>query len=873
MDPDRWAEIERLFHRASAVEPAKRSEFLDRHTTGDEELRGEVDSLLAASADAADAIDSIVGEALITLTEEEALQREFGPYRATKKIGESSLSTVFLGQRTDDEYQHYVAIKVAKRGFPTEDLEIRFRQERQILADLKHPHIAQVFDGGTTEDGLPYFLMEWIDGLPLIDYCTEHDLDVEERLRLFLSVCEAVEHAHRNLVIHRDLKPTNVLVTKDGVVKLLDFGIAKLIAPNLDLVHPLDTAPGVQLMTPEYASPEQFSGKPLTTASDIYSLGVLLYCLLTQRVPHSAKDKTLAELQNEVCERPPMPPSAAVSDPAKSTSSDPTIPAATSSALARRLRGDLDVIVLKALHKEPERRYHAVGELIDDINLHLSSQPITARPDALSYRLGKFAKRHRFGVAASAAFLLALLAGIVATSYASWVAQKQRAQAELSRNNAENVTDFMVGLFEEADPGVSKGADISAREILDRGAAKLVNDLEGQPLQRAHALDAMGRAYHGLGLYEQASDLHERAVTDRTKALGEAHHLVADSLVQEARALLALGQSDEAEALAIRASEIYSAEISPNDPNLSDALNLLAEIYLNAGSLEKANSTYQRAFDLRLTAFGPRHPKVLETLNDLAEVRVHQGRLDEAEEMFLEALDGRRTLQGSNHPETVKVLSNLAVVREAKGDVAGAEQTMREVVETRLALYGEEHLHVALAYSNLGQILLSQGNYAEALDWTEKALSVCINLYGDQHPQVATITYNLGLILDDLGELGEAERQFRRALEIYEAVSGGQHPDVATSLTTIADLHWRQGRSELALREARRSLEILESSDGDQTMLISSPLLVIGRVLSDRRRCADALRVLDRALAIRLEYLPEDHPNVAAVRETQVTCS
>ncbi|MBL8189697.1 MAG: serine/threonine protein kinase, partial [Acidobacteria bacterium] len=463
MNPERWRRIDELFRTLADRPPAEREALLTRVCGQDEDLRREVLELLAHEPPEAFLSDPIKYAALAVTDEpaDELLGRRIGPYRLTRLIGRGGMGTVYQAVRDDDQFQQQVALKLIKRGMDTDFVRERFLRERQILASLDHPHIARLFDGGTTPDGLPYFVMELVEGSPITKYCHDRRLPLDAKLRLFRDVCSAVQHAHQKLVVHRDLKPSNILVTTDGTPKLLDFGIAKLLSPDPgEAVTRTETA--VRLMTPDYASPEQVRGGTITTATDVYSLGIVLYELLAGIKPFEFNTYEPLEIERAICETEAQRPS----ELAIRQTHAPT-------KLARMLSGDLDNIVLMALRKEPERRYQSVEQFSEDIRRYLTGLPILARPDTFVYRAGKFVRRHQVAVLAAFLVMLSLLGGIVATGYAAHQARAESERANQAAAAAEAVTQSLASIFEAADPGRAKGNAITAKELLDQGAEKV----------------------------------------------------------------------------------------------------------------------------------------------------------------------------------------------------------------------------------------------------------------------------------------------------------------------------------------------------------------------------------------------------------------
>ncbi len=876
MNRDRWRRIEQFFHDGAALPENEWPGFLAQ-LPADEDLRAEVLSLLQSNASRDDPVVEVVEHTLQQAIDEGSVQQTFGPYRIVHKLSGGSQADVYMAERTDGEYRTKVAIKVAKRGFPTEDLRRRFRQERQILASLRHANIARLLDGGTTDDGLPFLVMEFVDGESIDTYCDGQRLSINERLLLFRSVCSAVEHAHRNLTIHRDLKPSNILVATDGRPILLDFGIAKLLAEPELSDAPLRTVEGLRFLTPAYASPEQVLGEPLTTSTDVYSLGVVLYQLLAGCPPYEIEGLEPKALYEQICDSRPLPPSRSLGRPDDGSSDDPqAISAArgeTPSGLRQRLKGDLDTIVLKALRKEPSRRYVSVTALVEDIDRFLARLPIRAQKDTASYRVRKLIQRHPYGVAATVALMLAILVGVSSTLRATWQARAERDRAQVSQVEAERVTRFMVGLFEVASPEISLGEEVSAVEVLNRGAELIGDELDEQPISRARLLRAMGQAYHGLGLYERAAELFRESISDREQVLGPSHLEVAESLLDLARSAVPNGDYSEAETTLERSLEICTRVGPAADQVKASTYNLLAQIRQRQGDIEQAEELYRDALKLHTEVLGADHLVTLESLNDLGEALSERRMFAEAGKLYRDALAGqRRQRLPESHPDVLKTLSNLATAQLASGDFEGAEATMRDVVKARRRLYGEDHPHVALAYSNLGQVLSSQGKNEEALGWLEQALDLSIEHYGDGHPRIADLLYNLGFVLEELDRLDEAERRMIESRTLLEAALGDQHPEVAQSLVALAGIHHRQGRTRQAIAEARQSHQILQAALPADDYRQSSPVLQLGLLLTDDGRCDEARSFLDQAVALRRKVLPEGHPALAAAVAARLAC-
>ena len=832
---DRWSAVESLFLRALDLAEGERAAFLERESQGDVELRREVEDMLAAEPGSS-WIGSTIRHSLGMSELEEEVPETLGPYRIVGELGRGGLATVLLGERDDREYRMRVAIKLVRRGLDTADLLLRLRQERQILARLDHPNIARLLDGGSTPDGRPYVVMEHIQGEPVDVYCRRQNLSLRQRLRLFLPICEAVAYAHRNLVIHRDIKPANILVDGKGSPTLLDFGIAKLLRPDQhdprDAAH---TLPGLRLLTPEYASPEQVRGEVLTTATDVYSLGVLLYELLIGERPFELEGRDAVSLERVICHQEPERPSTRVR---RRRSTAPVAPARGSS-FAHQLRGDLDTIVLTALHKDPARRYPSVEQLADDIDRTLRDLPIRARPDALGYRLAKFVKRHRAGVAVVLLLLTVLLVASLATNRQARIAEKERLRAEAQSARAETVSEFLVELFEVSDPGEARGNTITAREILDRGAERLVADLADQPAALATLADTMGRVYQNLGLYDRAAELFADGLAHRRELWGETH------------------------------------------PEVAASLNHLGEARFHQGRYRESAELVEQALALRRRTLGEEHADTLESLNNLAALRFSLGDLEAAERLFRDNLALRERLLGPEHDDTAEARDNLATVLQRRGGSGEAEELLRRSLELRIRRHGEDHPEVARARSGLAALLHTAGRPAEAEPLYRQALETQVAVLGGDHPQVAVSAANLGALLLEIGELDEAEQLLRRAIDLQRRHLGPDHVRLSYSLVHLADLLRQRARStdfDLAETLYRQALEIRRRAFAPDHPELAGPLQGLARLellRIDRDVGGDPDRALElarEAVAIRRQALGEGHPGTREAEDLLARC-
>ena len=859
MDVARWTQIQTLFDAALERDPDERDPFLQAACADDPDLLAEVRSLLAADAEAHPLLDSLALDAIALpadLLPTGILPAEgerVGPYRIVRPLGRGGMGAVFLAKRADGQFEQQVALKLIRGGAASTQIVRRFQSERQILARLQHPHIARLLDGGLTENGQPYFAMEYVDGIPLDRYCDAHDASVDERIRLLRAVCDAVQYAHRRLVVHRDLKPSNLLVTDDGTVKLLDFGIAKMLAGEDDaLADPALTQTGHAVMTPAYAAPEQVLHTPVTTATDVYALGVVLYELLAGKRPFDLKGCSAAEVERIVSEQLPPPPSAAA----------PT-------ERQRRLRGDLDTICLKTLRKEPERRYASAEQLADDLQRHLDGRPVAAQPDTVGYRTRKFFQRHRTPVAA--ATLVVMLIGALIGFYTVQLAQ-ERDRAQLEAETATQVSSFLQDLFSVPDPSESGGEDLTARAVLDQGAERIERELADQPVVQARMMQVMGKVYQNLGAFDAATPLLERSLTLRRASLNARHPDVASSLNSLAVLRQETGAYAAADSLFRAALTIQQTQVGPNDPAVAATLHNWGTLLHFQGQYRRADSLFQRALALRTEQFGETDPRTASTLNELATLRFDEGNLDGAEQLYRQTLAQRRQHFSGDHPDVAMSLNNLAMVLRHKGQFDEAETLYREALTMRERLYDGPHPDVAHTLNHLARLHVNMGEYAAAEPIARQALNMRIDVFGEEHVETTASMGNLAGILGGLERHDEQATLYQRALEINRAKLGPEHPYVAALSYSLGSAHHAAGDLVEAERRYRESLTLHRQLFPDGHSNTAYPLIRLGALLSETGRADEAEPLLREAVTLRTDALGADHWRVAVARSTLGLC-
>ena len=804
MAADRWDRLQPLFEEALDLDAPARAALVEAACAEDPDVGEALRALLAADGRPAPLLDGGVGHALPldqalaseglgeTAVLDDAPER-VGVWQVGERVGVGGMGAVYRAHRHDAGFEQTVALKLVKRGMDSDAVLRRFEAERRILARLEHPGIARLVDGGLTDDGRPYLAMEYVEGTPITSFCADRALGLDDRLALFRQVCDAVQYAHRRLVVHRDLKPSNILVVEaDGArrVKLLDFGIAKVLGGDAEgEPRTVLTAPGQLVLTPEYAAPEQLAGGPVSTATDVYALGVILYELLVGARPYAFETRTPSAIERVVATAQPTRPSAAVRDA-------PAQPGLDAERLRRALSGDLDVICLMALRKEPERRYGSAEALGDDVRRSQARLPVLARPDTLRYRTRTFARRHRTGLVAA---LVALVAVGAVTAAAFLRVQAERDRARLEARKAEEVSAFLADLFTSSNPAESRGADVTARELLARGTDRIAADLGGQPEVQAQMLHVVGEVHTNLGLYDEAESLLTRALGARRALLGAAHPDVGATLDQLGKLYERQGRFAESDTTHRAAIAVYRRAPEAHAVELANALHGRSWAALSLGDYATAESLIDEALALKRARLGDRHAEVAYSLNVLGDVYTHQGRYDEAEATHRRALALRRDLLGPGHLDAAYSLHNLAAVYRDAGRWAEAEASYRESLELWRTHFGEDSQEYANTLSQLGTVIGMQGRAAEAEALHDDAVAHLRASVGDAHPKIPGALARRAEVLAFEGRTAEAEATLRDALARERAV-GDAHPQVAGWLVRLAALVATQGRAAEAAR-------------------------------------------------------------------------
>ena len=792
-------------------------------------------------------------------------------YKLLEELGSGGMGVVYKAEQIKP-VKRSVAFKIIKLGMDTRQVVARFETERQALAVMDHPNIAKVFDGGATDTGRPYFVMELVRGIPITNYCDKHKLTTRERLELFLHVCQAVQHAHQKGVIHRDLKPSNILVVVQEdkpIPKIIDFGIAKATEHSLT-ERTLFTEQGLLIGTPEYMSPEQaeMSGLDVDTRTDIYSLGVMLYELLVGVLPFDSKtlrEASYGEIQRIIREEEPPKASTRLSklrdtqtSIAKHRQTDPT-------SLHRQLKGDLDWITMKAMAKDRTRRFASASELVTDIERHLNDEPILASSPSTTYRVKKYIKRHKTGVVAATLVLAALLIGTAGTTMGLLKARRAERVAKDEAQTATQISDFLVELFEVSDPSEARGNTITAREILDTGAEKIDLELKDKPLVRARLMNTIGEVYHSLGLYNDAQPLLEKGLAIREQSLDSDDPALAESLEGLGNLFWRKGEYEKARSLHKRALKIREEAFGPEHDTVASSLNNLANIHHDSGDYESAKPLYERAVKIWEKTSGPEDTDLAIALNGLGLLLYKMGDYDGARPLYERSLSIYEKVQGPEHPDLTNPLLNLGMLLRAMGEHDKARSNFERCLKIEEKVFGPEHPHLATTLSNLAILHAITANFEAARPLFERVLAIDEKALGPYHPKVGSDVTNLGILNAQMGNFDVALQLLERGMAIKEKTLGPDHPRVANDINNLASLYRDMGDSKAARPLIERALAIREKTLGPEHPDVAISLNDLANVLVETEDYTGARPLFERALAIQEKAVGSEHAAVATV--------
>ncbi len=834
-----WKNVKEIFLAATERPFDERATFIAEKCGEDTELLNEVQSLLASHNSDTQFIEkpAVNLSSILSNGATNGAGKTLGKYKIVMEIGRGGMGAVFLAERDDGEFSQQVAIKVLGQALPDSEIVRYFKREREILASLNHPFIARLLDGGVTPDGLPFFVMEYVEGVSVLEFATRENLSINERLHLFTQICEAVGFAHRNFIVHRDIKPNNILVTNDGTPKLLDFGLAKMINPNIaktDILQP-DTA--FLAMTPAYASPEQMRGKPITTASDIYSLGIVLFELLTNERPYQFDTDNLAEIVRVVCETEPTRPSSRLRPKSKvqnPKSEKQDLNPKSKIQNPKSLQGDIDNIVLMALRKEPLRRYQTAEQFAEDIKRHLNSLPVVARQNNFKYRASKFVKRNTIGVLAATLIFLSLIGGIAATLWQSRQTQKEK-------EKAESINVFLGRMLKYSNPiykSLQKGGQAATiNDVLDEAADRLKQgEFDNQPEVKAELLHTVAASYAGQGKLALARELLQEYVDLTTKLYNEDHPKRIESLSVLATLIFSTGEMNGSEKLyrqvlpRLRDEQIkgnIKAEI------LADGLNNFAYLRRTQGDSHEAEMLFREslALNLQMSVDEANFTNGV-TQSVLASTLADQGRFDEALQTAREGVEEQRRSGFAKTPTFAFNLTVLSGFLTEKSEFAEADADLREAEDIFRKNLSQSNLWLGDNLRNQAISFYFQGKYSEAIQKADETLKIYEESFGKHYDHYPTTLMIKGLSLAKIGQTNEAENLLREALKLRTDSLPKEHFWVAIAESALGEclmIEKKYAEAEPLLRESYESLKISQGEQNPRTVLAQNRLVKLYR--------------------------------------------
>jgi len=835
---------------------------LDNTHSDDRETRIDM-NLTAASADPDATLHTLSGfEAATSPTTSET--KFIGPYKLIRKLGDGGMGQVWLAEQTEP-VRRRVALKLIRAGIRDSVLIQRFQAERQSLAIMDHPAIAKVFDAGATASGHPYLVMEYVDGLPITQYCDQKKLGIRERLELFVQVCEGVQHAHQKAIIHRDLKPSNILVTgadRKPVPRIIDFGLAKTAVPLVP-GETLFTQAGAFLGTPGYMSPEQADPnvRDVDTRTDVYSLGVILYELLTGFLPFDTtqwKQQRLDEVLQQLRDTDPERPSTKISSNKETTTSCAAARGTEAQHLVTQLRGDLDWIALKALEKERGRRYSTPATLAADVENYLENRPVVARPASTSYRLKKYVRRHRLGVAVASGAAALLIAFAVMQTV-----QLRRTTRE--RDRADRIADFMINMFSVSDPNETRGNAVTAREILDKASQDIESNLSNDPQLQAQLMSAMGEVYRHLGLYAKSEPLLAHSLEIERRVLGPNNFETASTTSRLAASYADSGKLAEAEKLLRPLVEIEKRNLGPEHRKTLVCMNLLASTFHGQGKFAEAEKMYRQTLETQQRVYGPDDPITLTLMSNIAAVLNDSGsHSPEIVDLNRKVLEARRRTLGPDHPDTLMSMANLGTALTTQGNrTAEAEQVLLETLVKQRRVLGPEHPETLGTMGALTSVYEQEYRFVDEEKLARETLELQRRLLGPEHSDTVSSMASLAAALALLKRYSEAEQMSRQAIEIENRIMPSEHPTAIQTKSTLADIL----ESERHLPEADKLVhEVLETEQrafGPEHPLTIQTMCTLGKILKDEGRLDEAEKTFAQNREIAVRVLPPNDPKVA----------
>lgn len=911
-----WERLESIIDRALELEKDKRVAFIREQTSDDETLRQHALEYLNAIENSEGYLDdsleltnsSIRDWSVESCQDSCYLDQTIGNYKIVELIEHGGMGSVFLAERVGKEFDQQVAIKLIRRGMDTPSVVARFKREQQILANLRHPHIAQLYDGGITEEGLPYLVMEYIQGMPIDQYCNKYQYPVEKRLELFEQVCRAIHHAHKNLIIHRDLKPSNIFVTDEGHIKILDFGISKILdnENNQSLFQTQEQTLPISL---GYAAPEQLQGETITTAVDTYGLGVVLYQLLVDVHPFELEDQTIGKIENIILNNPVPSPAGRFKSlqSEKQKASIASNRSTTPRQLYSFIKGDLGAIVLKTLEKDPNLRYNSTGELLDDLQRFRNNIPIQARQNNIGYVAKKFINRHSKGLATAATFFL-MLVGFAAV-YTYQIAQ-ERNYAEQEAAKAERISGFLIDVFEENDPAVAQGDTMTVKEVL-ANAEKTLESLDEEPLIKSNMMLHIGKLYYKLGqpveaekmLLEAQSIQDQNSINPTTEQadiarylgsinmtnyhydkadtnLSRAHHLYkklqqtddigfVKNMNKQAELATHTGNFDLARRLYDKAIEI-SANLPETERNeiRRDIYNNKSDFHQKTGNFDAALTMAEQSLAEQTDTLSALHPGLYQSYQAMHVVFRSRNDYKKAEKQIREALNISKALYGANALQTGEVYVDLGLIQKKRGHFNKAESNYRKGLDILKNYLGENHPSIAVGYNNLATLYRKQKKYEQSLKYHRKSLSIRKKTLGTNHPLVGNSYHNIGFMFKKRERIDSAKVYFKKAIDVRHTSYATSHPKLAQSMYQLGTIYGLEQNWEKAEQKFSNALSIQRKMlDKDDPNLVKT-YFVMALVMESTDRYEESRSYYEKVLEIREEHPAEDFTNYTHTKES-----
>jgi serine/threonine protein kinase/tetratricopeptide (TPR) repeat protein len=853
MERERWEKIQELFHRAAELPETERRAFLQAASGGDASLFDSVEAMLREDGNTGSMLQGPIGRIaheLIGASRGFIPAGNFGPYKPLKFLGEGGMGVIYLASRED--FGSTVAIKILRDAWLSPARRERFASEQRTLAQLNHPGIARIYDADALSDGTPWFAMEYVEGVPLTEYSRIHRCSLIQRLQLLRAVCEAVQYAHEHAVIHRDLKPSNILVKGDGSIRLLDFGIAKQVE-GLD-APVTETLTGLRLLTPAYASPEQVRGERVATQTDVYSLGVILYELLTGELPFNLSNAAPGEIAGIVSQSYVTKPSVRVRRNAAAKG-------VGGASISRQSWADLDVLCLTAMHKDPQRRYRSVDAFIRDIDHFLRGEPLDVQPDSLYYRASKFILRNVPAVAA-ACVVFVLIVGLVTFFTIRVTKARDAALEEAART--ERIQTFLTNLFQGGDETSGPSDQLRVVTLLGKGVQE-ARALSNDPRLQSHLYETLGGIYEKLGRLEQAESLLVSARDERVAVFGPHSPEVAETLVALSQLRADQAKFDQAEQLSRAAIAIDKESLEPGHPASAKAMTELGMVLEDQGKYNDAIPVLQQAVDLE-SAPGGVKTNLSASLTELANCHYYLGHYDVAQSLNQRVLALDRTLYGEGHPEVANDLINLGAIQLDEGHYAEAEALDRQALDIIQSFYGKDNGETASAMTLLGRALVTDGKYSDAAGILQQALAIEQHVYGPVHPRIASTLNELGKVAEKQGRFADAKQDFRRMIAIYDRVYHGKHYYIGIALTNLASVYMQQKQYGEAARLIRQALQMYAKTLPPGHLNVGIARVRLGRALERQSRSAQAVKESQAGYDI---LQKQSHPPAAWLRQAR----